>query len=178
MAGQWLKETNNTKFFKFRLESETDACVIPQSVNDGSNTFQVSANWTKQNLPGSTEPMVAFNYTDAPTINFNLKFHQDMWRDAGLDIKGYQEAVNKFVSLAYPGAQGQIIKPPYCIVYDSGAVYRGYFTSIRVTQSGPIRDGLKVICEINSSFTVIRKYAVVQSTLASNGYKVYFSNAK
>lgn len=175
MAGMTVKETNNSKFFKFKLEGGT-TYTIPQGVNDGSNTFQVTTNWTKENLPGSTEPMVAFNFTDAPSINFNLRFHQDLWRDAGLDPKGYQEVANQFIALAYPGAEGQIIKPPYCIVNDGEATYRGFFTTIRVVQSGPVRDGVKVICEINSSFTVIRRYAPVQSGVGSTGYKIYFGS--
>ena len=168
-----IKKPDYANYFRFKLENENIIYTIPQNVNDGSDTVQFSTNWSKLNLPGSTEPMVAFNYTDAPTINVNLKFHEDMWQEAGLDRSGYLNTIAKFASLAYPGSQGQKIVPPYVLVYIDNYVYRGYFTSIRINQSGMIRNGYKTTCEISSSLVVIRRYAPTQLGV-SNRFRVHF----
>lgn len=173
--GIMKKDDINTRYFKFRLETETSYYTIPQSVADGTDVITFSSNWTKQNIPGSTEPMVAFNYNDAPTLNINLKFHEDMWREAGLATTGYLEAINKFASIVYPGANGAIIKPPYVKFSYDLSTYRGYFTNIRINQSGPIRNGYRIYCEINGSFVVIRKYAPTQLGVKS-GFRSYFGN--
>lgn len=169
-----IQENENNRFFRFKLENENKIYVIPQTVNDGSDTIQFSTSWSKLNIPGSTEPMVAYNYTDAPVVNINLKFHEDMWKDAGLNVEGYSEVINKFASLAYPGSRGQVIIPPYVMVYIGTYVYRGYFSNIRINQSGLIRHGHKTICEISSSFTIIRRYAPVQLEVA-NKFRTYFT---
>lgn len=169
------KDDVNTRYFKFRLDDETTYVTIPQTITDGTDVISFSTNWTKQNLPGSTEPMVAFNYTDAPTLNINLKFHEDMWRDANLATSGYMTAINKFASLAYPGAKGSIISPPYVKFSYDQSTYRGYFTNIRINQSGPIRNGYRPYCEITGSFVVIRKYSPTQAGVKA-GYRAYFGN--
>lgn len=169
-----MTDSLNTSYFKFRLESEGITYTIPQDVNDGSDIIQFQSNWTKENISGSTEPMVAFNYVDAPQVNINIKFHEDMWREAGLPISGYQTVISKFASMIYPGAQGEIIKPPYCRVYIGKYVYRGYFTSIRINQSGMIRRGYKTTCEISSTFTIIKTYSPKQSEISS-GFRQYFT---
>lgn len=177
-------------YFRFRVEGEGLTYTIPQTVVDGSDIIQFQSNWTKQNLPGSTEPMVAFNYVDAPSININLRFHEDMWREADMDPSGYLNVINKFASLIYPSEQGQIIKPPYCLVYINGYIYRGYFTSIRINQSGNLRREYKkssqnsdsskestkyykTTCEISSSFVIIKRTAPIQSGIAG-GFRTYF----
>lgn len=169
--------SDHSAFFQFKLEDESTIYTIPQTVNDGSDTISFSSSWTKESLPGSTEPMVAFNYVDAPTIPINLKLHQDMWRAANLDENDYIKVVNKFVSMIYPGENGDIIKPPYCMIYVNNCIYRGYFSSIRVNQSGIMRNGVKVVCEINSSFTILKKTSPKQIGVGSDitGYRVYFS---
>lgn len=171
-----IKDNQNTRFFKFRLESDSESktSVIPQTVGDGSDVFQVASSWSKVNLPGSTEPMVAFNYVDAPTLTINIKFHEDMWREANLNPSGYLDVINKFISLSYPGASGQIIKPPYVIISFDNYTYRGYFTSIRINQSGVMRNGYKNMCEVSGSFIVIKKYAPKQLEIAS-GFRAYFN---
>ena len=168
-----ISDSINTKFFKFKLENEDKIYVIPQTINDGSDTIQFSANWSKLNLPGSTEPMVAFNYTDAPVTNVNLKFHEDMWQEANLDKSGYLDVINKFASLSYPGSKNQTIVPPYVMIYIDNYVYRGYFTNIRINQYGLIRNGYKIMCEISSAFTIIKRYAPIQLDVASK-FRVYF----
>ena len=170
-------KNENTRFFKFKLENDLSNTIyiIPQTTVDGSDTIQFNVNWSRQNLPGSTEPMVAYNYTDAPTANINLKFHEDMWAECGLNISGYLDVINKFAALAYPSTQGSVIKPPYVMLYFNNYVYRGYFTSIRVNQSGVIRNGHKTTCEITSSFVIIKKYAPQQKGVA-NGFRLYFTD--
>lgn len=170
-----MTDSQETKFFKFRLENEETTYVIPQTINDGTDVVQISSSWSKQNLPGSTEPMVAFNYVDSPNVNINLRFHEDMWRDANLDPANYRVVINKFASLIYPGEKGSIIQPPYCMIYTGDYVYRGYFTSIRINQSGIIRNGYKTTCEISSSFTIIRKYSPTQLGVGSS-FRTYFGN--
>lgn len=170
------KDDVNTRYFKFRLESESSYYTIPQSVTDGTDVISFSSNWVKQNIPGSTEPMVAFNYTDAPTLTINLKFHEDMWRDANMNTSGYMLAVNKFASLVYPGANGAIIKPPYVKFSYDMSTYRGYFTNVRITQSGPIRNGYRPYCEVVGSFVVIKKYAPTQAGVKGTGFRSYFGN--
>lgn len=172
-----MKNSENTKYFKFRVEGDSTTYTIPQTVNDGSDTIQFQSNWTKTNLPGSTEPMVAFNYVDAPTVAVNIKFHEDMWREVGLAISGYRQVISKFVAMIYPGEQGQIIRPPYCIIEIADAVYRGYFTNIRVNQSGIVRNGYKTTCEISGNFTIIKKYRPIYSGVANN-FRTYFNDTQ
>lgn len=167
-----MKNTLNTRFFKFKQESTSKTYVIPQSVNDGSDVIQFQSNWSRLNIQGSTEPIVAFNYVDAPSININLKFHEDMWRECGLNQSGYKEVIDKFASMIYPSGK-TTIKPPYCFVYYDNFTYRGYFTNIRINQYGVMRNGYKTMCEINSTFTVIKRYAPTQSGIAS-GFRSYF----
>lgn len=165
-------------YFRFKLEGESKETVIPQTVNDGSDTVSFASSWSKQNLPGSTEPIVAFNYADAPTLNINLKFSEDMWREAGLPQKGYLEAINKFASLVYPSLDNSdkgTIKSPYCLVYIDRYVYRGYFTNIRINQSGVIRNGYKTTCEITSSFVIIKKSSPIQNEVGNN-FRIYFGD--
>lgn len=175
MSSVFKGDTKNTKYFKFKLENENITYTIPQTVIDGSDTIQFVTSWYKQNIPGSTEPMVAYNYTDNPVVNINLKFHEDMWREANLDTDGYKDVINKFASLVYPSNNGQIIKPPYCLIYYDEYVYRGYFSNIRINQSGVVRNGYKTTCEISSTFNIIKKYAPIQSGVGS-GFRTYFSN--
>lgn len=167
-----MKNTLNTRFFKFKLEAEGTTYTIPQSVNDGSDVIQFQSNWTQTNISGSTEPNVAFNYVSAPTMNINLKFHEDMWRECGLKQSGYKNVINKFASMIYPSGKSTI-KPPYCLIYFDNFTYRGYFTSIRINQSGVMRNGYKTTCEISSTFVVIKKYAPTQLGVAS-GFRTYF----
>lgn len=170
-----ISNTLNTRFFKFKLENESVVYTIPQTTTDGSDTVQFTTSWSKTNLPGSTEPIVAFNYTDNPVVNINLKFHEDMWQDAGLDKSGYLQVINKFASLAYPGSKGQIIIPPYVFVYIGNYVYRGYFTNIRINQSGIVRNGYKTTCEITSTLNVIKRYAPTQLGV-SYQFRTYFND--
>lgn len=177
MASVITKDQLNSRYFKFRIEGDRIRTYkIPQSVTDGTDTVQFSANWSKQNIPGSTEPMVAFNYVDNPVININLKFHQDMWREAGLDVTEYQEIINVFASLIYPMDRGQKISPTYVLVYIDSYVYRGYFTNIRINQSGILRNGIRTSCEISSTFNIIKKYSPTQSGVAG-GFRTYFGNS-
>lgn len=170
-----FSNTKNGQNFKFRLESENVTYSIPQSVVDGSDTVQFTSSWSKQNVSGSTEPMVAFNYVDNPTVNVNLKFHEDMWREAGLDTSGYQEVISKFAAMIYPGVKGQKITPPYSLVYIDEYVYRGFFTNIRINQYGVIRNGYKTSCEISSTFNIIKRYAPMQTGVGT-GFRTYFSD--
>lgn len=192
----------NTKYFEFKLENESETYIIPSTTVDGSDTIQFSTNWTQLNISGSTEPMVAYNYTNAPTVNINLKFHEDTFQEAGLGygdglLQGspYLAVINKFASLAYPSEKGEIIVPPYVYIYLGFYVYRGFFTNIRINQSGVIRNGYKTTCEINGNFTIIKKYAPrqtdvlggssvfvsgynanknVKKSLMATGFRVYF----
>lgn len=171
-----LTNVKDTRYFRFKLEDSNTTYTIPQTVVDGSDSIQVQTSWDKKNLPGSTEPMVAYNFTDAPVMGLNIKYHEDMFREAGLATGDYLNVTYQFLALAYPSASGQIIKPPYCYIYIDCAVYRGFFTNLRVTMSGVIRNGYKTQCEVGGSFTIIRKYAPIQTNLATKGFRTYFSN--
>lgn len=171
-----IKNDENTRWFRFKQEGEGNPIyTIPQTVVDGSDTISFQSNWTKENVQGSTEPMVAFNYVDAPQININLKFHEDMWREAqGSLNNSYIDVINKFASMIYPGENNQMLKSPYCLVYIGTYVYRGYFSSIRINQSGPFRNGYQVSCEINSTFVIIKKTSPKRLGV-SDGFRTYFN---
>lgn len=174
-----IRNSINTRFFKFKFEGEDGYFTIPQDVTDGSDTIQFSSNWTKQNLPGSTEPMVAFNYVDNPTININLKFHEDMFRDAGYNIGyngEYRRVIGAFARMVYPSAKGAIITPPYVYIYMGQYVYRGYFTSIKINQYGIVRNGYKTSCDITGTFNIIKKTSPTQNGMFN--FRVYFSTPR
>lgn len=174
-----IKEiTGSSKFFRFRIEGENALTyTIPQNVVDGSDVIQFQSSWTKENLPGSTEPMVAFNYVDSPTININLDFHEDMWREVEHigNITSYQSVICAFSSLVYPPVENNRIKSPYVILtMGDNMIYRGFFTNIRINQYGVMRNGYKTSCKINSNFTIIKKTAPERKDVV-NGIRVYFS---
>lgn len=180
-------KTNSYDYFKFRFENESKTYVIPQDVKDGSDVIQFQSNWTKENLQGSTEPIVAFNYVDAPQVNINIQFHADMWNEAGFDLQPniyptYEETINALASLVYPGGT-EYIEPPYCIISYGNYVYRGYFTNVRINQSGVIREvvtsdgathSYKTLCELNSTFVIIKKTAPKRLALVK-GFRTYFN---
>lgn len=187
-----IKDNDKFNFFRFKVEGENVQYIIPQSVRDGTDTINFTSNWESINLPGSTEPMVAFNYVNAPSINVNLKFHEDMWREIYADLSfwdnhsvvvtnlpSYTDVISKFASLIYPSVKNQTIKSPYCTIYFDGYIYRGYFTNIRINQSGIIRNGHKVECEITSSFTAIKRTSPtklgVSGSTSINGFRSYFT---
>lgn len=160
----------------FYLSTGDKTYVIPQIVSEGSDAISFSSSWTKVNLPGSTEPMVAFNYVDAPTLSINLKFHEDLWNDNGLGRGGYLEAISGFASVIYPSNNGDVINPPYCTIScGNSTTYRGYFTSTKINMTGVIRNGYRTTCEISGSFVVIKKSSPVKSGVA-NSYRTYFSS--
>lgn len=169
-------------YFRFRFENDpNNICyTIPQSVTDGSDIIQFSSNWSEINLSGSTEPMVAFNYVNAPVVNINLKFQEDMWREVGetkLDAS-YEQVISAFASMIYPDEQGSVIKPPYCIVnFGNNISYRGYFNNIRINQYGTMRNGHKTTCEISSTLHIIKKIAPRRKNI-TNGFRVYFREGK
>lgn len=177
MANNFIREVpGSTSFFRFNMEGSNKTYVIPQTVTDGTDVVQINSNWSKTNLPGSTEPMVAFNYVDSPTMNINLKFQEDMWREANLTSPTYLEVINAFTSMIYPKAENGIIKPPYCIVsIGNGTIYRGYFSNIRINQYGTMRNGYKTTCEIQSSFNIIKKTSPKQLDIEGYGFRAYFN---
>lgn len=169
-----------SSFFRFMIEGQNVSYIIPQNITDGSDTVQFSSNWSKMNLPGSTEPMVAFNYVDSPIVNINLKFQEDMWREVP-NIpanSSYLNVISAFASMVYPSASGDVIKPPYCLVdLGNGTVYRGYFTNIRINQYGIMRNGYKISCEITSTLNIIKKTSPKQLDIG-NGFRSYFADLK
>ena len=66
--------------FNFSLLDEKTIWRIPSCcVTDGSDSLVINSSWSKTNIQGSTEALTAFNYTDNPNLNINLKFHEDSW---------------------------------------------------------------------------------------------------
>lgn len=168
-----IKRNNNVEFFSFRLEDESELWEIPNTVTDGSDTISLNSDWQKTNIMGSTEPMVAFNYVDSPTIPISIKFHADMFREYNLKHT-YEATIGKLLSLVYPDDRNtSYIKPPFLRVQYGNSIYRGYFTNIRVTTSGPIRNGLKVICQFSATLNVVKKQAPKMSDILNNFRNAY-----
>lgn len=90
------------QYFKFKVENESTRYTIPISVTEGSDSFTVNSSWTKQNVQGSTEGMVAFNYVDNPTLNISIKFNEDICRELN-SSQSFEKIVSKLVALQYPG---------------------------------------------------------------------------
>lgn len=158
---------DGARYFSFKLENENEEWIIPNTTTEGSDGINFSTSWSTQNVQGSTEAMTAFNYVNNPTLSVNLKFHEDLFKEYQIS-HSYLETINKFASLAYPSENGTQIIPPYVKIYFNNYIYRGYFTSIKITQSGPLRNGYRIVCEITSQFTVVSKTAPRQSGISSS----------
>ena len=104
----------NTEFFRFKLPGES-TWTIPTVVSDGTDGITISSNWSTVNVQGSTEAMSAFNYVNNPTLNIQLYFHEDLWRDAAITDHTYEETIAKLASLQYPGGISSI-EPPYVTI--------------------------------------------------------------
>nr|CAI9751274.1 hypothetical protein DGKKSRWO_DGKKSRWO_CDS_0014 [uncultured phage]CAI9752124.1 hypothetical protein CVNMHQAP_CVNMHQAP_CDS_0014 [uncultured phage] len=170
-----IENIDNNSFFTFKVETENKKWVIPIIPNEGSDSINIQANWTTQNVQGSTEAIAAFNYVNNPTLTINLKFHEDLWRTYKYKVTDtYDKTVSKLASLPYPGGTS-IIQPPYVKISYADTVYRGYFTSMRITQSGPMRDGHRVITEISAQFIVSKSSSPNKNGVAGN-YKTYFGS--
>ena len=164
--------TFNAQYFKFKVENESTRYTIPISVTEGSDSFTVNSSWTKQNVQGSTEGMVAFNYVDNPTLNISIKFNEDICRELN-SSQSFEKIVSKLVALQYPGEKsGHIVAPYVWISYDNFA-YRGYFSNLRVTLTGPYRNGHKTICEVTGTFNIVKKHSPTHSGVA-NDYRKYY----
>lgn len=158
----------SSQFFKFRVAGET--WTIPVTPVENSDSLNFSSNWSTVNVQGSTEAMSAFNYVNNPTLPINLKFHEDLWREYNLSHT-YEETIAKLASLQYPGAQynqdSSTIEAPYIFISYKGYTFRGYFTSMRITESGPIRNGHNVLCEISAQFTIVKSTSPTREGVAS-----------
>lgn len=162
----------DVNFFKFKPENDKNGTVyvIPNTTVEDSLSF--SSNWTTSNVQGSTEAISAFNYVSNPTLPINLKFNEDLWREYPNDLKiGYIETINGLASLQYPIETGGIIYPPYCRIEFNNKIFRGYFTNIKLTESGPFRRSVdrfgrvsngnlhRTHCEFNATFIIVKKNA-------------------
>ena len=165
------KEIN---YFQFKVAGESETWSIPVTVVEGSTSINMSATWDKVNVQGSTEAMSAFNYVDNPTIPINLKIHEDLWREYNLKHT-YLETISKFASLIYPGDNYGTLSAPYVYIFFDGYGFRGYFSSLKVTPTGPLRDGYRVACDISGSFIVVKSTAPTKSGIA-NSLMQHFRN--
>lgn len=182
-----MSARKDINFFKFNLEESGEGTyVVPNTTTENTDSISFTSNWTTVNIQGSTEAVSAFNYVNNPTIPINLKFSEDMWREYPEDLKNhtYEETVAMMAALQYPIESGSKILPPYCKIHFNGYIYRGYFTNVRITESGPFRttraDGSKTvshrtICEFNGQFTIVKKSnSPSRRNIASAAYKTYF----
>lgn len=155
----------SSQFFQFRIPGES-TWTIPVVTTENSDSINFTSVWSTVNVQGSTEAMSAFNYVNNPTIPINLKFHEDLWREYNPGHT-YEETIAKLASLQYPGGTSTIT-PPYVFIFFKGYTFRGYFTSMRITESGPIRNGHNVMCEVSAQFTVVKSSAPTRSGIASS----------
>lgn len=161
--------------FTFKVQNENTKWVIPVTTVENTDGITISSNWTKQHLQGGTEPIVAFNYVDNPTITINLKFHEDLWREYPNYATGtYESAIAKLASLQYPSG-ANTIESPYVYIAFNNKAYRGYFQNMKITQSGPIRDGHRIVCDVSGSFVIVKSSSPQKSGVAS-GFNNYFAN--
>lgn len=155
----------SSQFFQFRVVGE-ETWTIPAPVVENSDSINITSNWSNMNVQGSTEGMSAFNYVNNPTIPLTIKFHEDLWREYNPGHT-YEETIAKLASLQYPGGTSTI-EPPYVILSWSGYTFRGFITSVRITQSGPMRNGHRVFCEVGLQFTVVKSTSPSRSEIASS----------
>lgn len=145
----------SNEFFQFKVPGES-TWTVPTIVAEKSDSINFSTSWSTVNVQGSTEAMSAFEYTGNPTIPISLTFHEDLWREFNITSHTYEETISKLASLMYPGESNGTISAPYVILYFKGFIFRGYFTSMRVTTYGPMRNGHNVMCDISAQFTVVK----------------------
>lgn len=160
----------SSQFFQFRVPGES-TWVIPAPPVENSDSFNLTSSWSTVNVQGSTEAMSAFNYVNNPTIPINLRFHEDLWYEYDMDHT-YEQTIAKLASLQYPGGTSTIT-PPYVFISFNRHVYRGYFTSMRITQTGPIRNGHRIMCEVSAQFTVVKTTAPTKSGVENSFKNTY-----
>lgn len=176
----------DVNFFKFKPENESVVYTIPNTTNEDSLSF--TSNWTTSNVQGSTEAVTAFNYVSNPTIPINLKFCEDLWREYPNDLTiDYVKTINGLASLQYPVVKGSTIYPPYCRIEFNGKVFRGYFTNIKLTESGPFRRSVnkngvisnntmhRTHCDFTASFVVVKSSSAPTRSGIANSLNNYFS---
>lgn len=166
-------------FFKFRVNGTT--YTVPTTTTEGSDSFSLTSSWSTVNLQGGTEAISAFNYVNNPTIPINLKFNEDLWREPEcinqLNVS-YEKLISIMASLQYPIESSGKILPPYCTIEYNGNIFRGYFTNVRLTQSGPFRQNgsskpYRTVCDFTGQFTVVKSSAPTRSGVA-NSIKTYY----
>lgn len=157
------------QFFKVKPEYGDTTIEVPNTTVDGSDTITLSSKWSMANVQGGTQSLVAYENVDNPNIPIQLKFSEDLCREFG---KNYKNIINNFAKIQYPVEVNNKIKPPYCKIEWDGKVYRGYFTNVRITLSGPYLGKGKEYrsqCEISAQFVLSPKTMLKNSTVTVIG---------
>lgn len=159
MAHELLNKAR-VEFFKVKQEYTDIVYIIPNTTVDGTDTITFTSNWSKASVQGGTQPLVAFDNVENPQLQINLKFNEELCREFNTVCTSYQTIINGFAKLQYPISNGGKIKQPYCRISWDGKIYRGFFTNVRITTSGPYRlmngkvQKYRSQCEISAQFTV------------------------
>lgn len=180
-------------FFSFRCENESDIWYIPVLISEGSNSISISSSWDKQNIMGTTMGMSAFNYVDNPSYNIEFTFTEDLFWEYNtvnglINNHSYIQTVSKLASLQYPttGTNNTISQPYIKISFDY-QVFRGYFTSVKITQSGMLKSSDRLgndtvnnyhrtTCLFSGNFVVAPRAGITRNDVANNLINSFGSN--
>lgn len=174
-----IRVPNGCEFFSFRVEGESSWKVPVTTSNDDGDKINLGATWSTTYVQGSTEAIVAFDHTNNPSININLKFHEDLWREYP-QAHSYEDTISKLASLVYPNDTNGSIEPPYVTISYNSAIYRGYFTSLNISQTGPLRHSsttgktYRVVCTVTGNFVVSKKNSAPTRTSVASSFKTNF----
>lgn len=169
MASSYLNGAKR-QFFTVKSENNSSLSItVPSTTIDGTDTITISSTWSTASVQGGTQNLVAYDKVDNPSFTVQLKFSKDLCSEFNLN---YVNIIKNFAKIQYPVEVDNKIKPPYCKISWDGKVYRGYFTNVRITQSGPYmtgRDGVvdkyRSQCEIAAQFVLSPKTMLRSSTI-------------
>lgn len=164
MASSYLNRAK-IQFFKVVSEHDKNLTIeIPSTTIDGTDTITITSKWSSADVQGGTQSLVAYDSVDNPNLPIQLKFNKDLCSEFGIS---YTKTINNFARIQYPVEVGNKIKPPYCKIQFDGRVYRGYFTNVRITLSGPYlisrkgkRDKYRSQCEVSAQFVLSPKIMI------------------
>lgn len=162
-------------FFTISPEGNGSKIIIPTTTKDGSDTLTLASNWSQQNVQGGTQSLVAYNYVENPSMNINLTFNADLCREFQGQCSSYENIINNIGKIVYPAESSGKIVPPYCRINWDGKTYRGYFTNVRITLTGPYkatkngRQSYRSECEVTGQFIVSPKTSIRRSNINING---------
>lgn len=129
-------------------ETRTIQVLFPKSFSRNIN-----ASFSKYNTTGSTQPIMAFNYTDGESIPMVFDAVLDYLPAGYTSLKDY---VNDIMNILKPQITGDVVNEPTVVVRLADVAFEGVCTSVSVDYDNLYGDNTFVHATINCQFVKLK----------------------